>query len=152
MRMPVTINDKLEIKPKGESNIFTAFLKENVGKMLWMDLVPLSKSKWTEDMYGYYHSTVLPVATKFFRDEGYDVSQEEADDMLIAMFSRKPIYNKLTGEAIDIDVSKKEQSKDDGVNFINRVIRVCAENGYVVPPADKEWWKHSNRESIKTKR
>lgn len=142
--MPVVIKNK-NIQPVSGSNVFNAFIEKNEGKMMWMDLIPVSKSKWSENMYAYYYSTVLPVATDFLIDQGWDVSQEEADDMLISMFSAKNIVNHATGEIKTVDHTKSRQTFDQGVTFINRVIRVLAENNYVVPEADKNWREPSRK-------
>ena len=89
----------------------------------------------TKEQLGYYWDVILPRVQAKFREDGSIVSLDFINEFFNDMF----FYDEhiILGRAIKKVRSKADASVDEMSQFIDNVIRWCAENGVYIPEPEK---------------
>lgn len=100
-----------------------------------------------------YYWGVVVEAVRLGIDEawGENLSAEQVHDLLRKKFLELPIVNRKTGEVVEvIPGSTRALSTVEFCAYLDQVIKFAGEFLNVeVPPADPEWWRNEQKESVK---
>lgn len=82
----------------------------------------------------YYFGIVVPLIQKGIKDMGTELTKEETHEFLKARFNVQELFNKETGEVINIPISTTRLSKEQFSEYIERIQRFAAEFLSIVIP------------------
>lgn len=103
-------------------------LQRHVGRQI---KVTVSRGSKTNDQLGYYHSVVLPEFAEHYGEDSLDAMHYTLKDMFLTKIE---ITNHITGEIILRVPSLADLSVEQMSEFLERVIRQAALNGWEITP------------------
>lgn len=99
-----------------------------------VDIKKLSRRSLPQN--SYLHGVLIPEFRKALNSVGYDEvrTDGQAKEIIKAMFLKRSVVNKETGEMLDYVQRTSELSKEHMSILIDEVIKYCAENmNYQIP-------------------
>lgn len=118
------------------------FLMNGAKKILVEMTVKRIDPERTDKQMGYYFGVVVPYARTGFKALGWQLDLKQTDDELRKRFYSEEIPNTVTGEMLTFvkSLQRTKSSKEDLMEYIDRVIQFCAEDLDIIvpPPPEKE--------------
>jgi hypothetical protein len=98
-----------------------------------------NETKRTNQQNKYFH-VLFTLLQKALYDAGYEdiTTMEKAKDEIKRIFLTYEAVNKMTGEKYPVTRGTSELSKDEGIEFIERVLKFAAEElGFYIPTTEE---------------
>jgi hypothetical protein len=107
---------------------FSSLLEEYDGMEVKISFENLT-SKSSTAQFGLLYGYIYPSVKERLEEMGYDdITIERVDYMFKELYALKESVNVLTGEVTKRIMSKSEFSKIDMKDFIDKILKFCAEN------------------------
>lgn len=112
---------------------FSREIKAFEGKEVVITLEKKSKKRSTQQNR-YYHGIVVPLVWDGLRRAGYNITQDEAHEILKSLFNKGQFSDPITGEVTDYGKSTTSLTTSGFMDFIASIQQWAAESIDVIIP------------------
>lgn len=102
------------------------YINQHKGKTLIFDIIDPSALSGKAKLFNYYNGVFLPVATRAFRDAGYNFDDSATDAFLMNQFGRSVFYKSTEqnedGEELHLPTSKSSWTKQKLSDYVDDCI------------------------------
>lgn len=125
------------------------FIHQHKGKTLIFDIIDPSALSGKSKLFNYYNGVFLPVATKAFRDVGYNYDDAATDAHLMNEFGRS-VFHKHSeqnedGEEIYLPTTKSSWTKQKLSDYVDDCILFLIEQLGAEAPDSVEYLKDEEK-------